>query len=88
MRGEISRVEEAVRSERLLRQSKNGGLEMAGVRGVRNPYPTAGGKPTGIFSTRGSQKKDSVGDGFKPSMTAKAMDAPRKGPVKRDNGLK
>jgi len=58
------------------------------IRGVRNPLPTAGDKPTGIFSTRGSQKKDPLGSGFKPDMTAKAMDKPRKGPVKRNNGLK
>lgn len=61
---------------------------MAGIRGVKNPVPKSGGSPTGIFSTRGSQKNDPVGGGFKPNMTAKAMDMPRKGPVKRDNRIK
>ena len=61
---------------------------MAGIRGVRNPMPKKGGQPTGIFSTRGKQKQDPTGGGFKPGMTATAMDKPRKGPVKRDNGLK
>lgn len=61
---------------------------MAGIRGVKNPVPMKGGKPTGIFSTRGSQKMDPLGSGFKPGMTATAMDKPRKGPVKRDNRLK
>ena len=61
---------------------------MAGVRGVKSAMPMRGGKPTNIFSTSGSQKKAPLGSGFKPEMTAKAMDKPRKGPVKRDNGLK
>ena len=61
---------------------------MAGIRGVKNPLPKKGTAPTGIFSTKGRQKNDPVGSGFMPSMTATAMDKPRKGPVKRDNGLK
>lgn len=61
---------------------------MAGVRGVKNPLPTRGDKPTGIFSTKGSQKNDPLGGGFKPGMTATAMDKPRKKPVKRDNRIK
>lgn len=31
---------------------------MAGIRGVRSAIPKRGKKPTGIFSTRGSQKQD------------------------------
>jgi hypothetical protein len=58
------------------------------IRGVKNPLPTKGGSPTGIFSTRGSQKNDPVGAGFRPELTAKSLDKPRKGPVKRDNKLK
>jgi hypothetical protein len=58
------------------------------IRGVKNPVPMRGDKPTGIFSTRGSQKNDPLGGGFKPEMTAKSLDQPRKGPVKRDNMLK
>jgi hypothetical protein len=61
---------------------------MAGIRGARNPMPKAGGKPTNIFSTTGKQKNPPLGSGFKPGMTATAMDKPRKGPVKRNNGLK
>lgn len=61
---------------------------MAGIRGVKNPLPKAGGKPTGMFSGRGSQKQDPTGGGFNPSMTATAMDMPRKKPVKRDNQIK
>ena len=61
---------------------------MAGIRGVRNPMPKKGEKPMNIFSRTGSQKKDPLGSGFKPEMTATALDQPRKGPVKRDNGLK
>lgn len=30
------------------------------IRGVRSPWPKKGLKPTGIFSTRGRQKNDSV----------------------------
>ena len=59
---------------------------MSGVRGVKSAMPTKGDSPTGMFSGRGSQKKDPTGGGFKPNMTAKAMDKPRKGPVKRKNG--
>lgn len=33
---------------------------MAGIRGAKNPFPTKGKAPTGIFSTRGSQKMDST----------------------------
>jgi hypothetical protein len=61
---------------------------MAGIRGVKSPIPKRGTAPTGIFSTKGSQKNDPLGKGFKPEMTATAMDKPRKGPVKRNNGLK
>lgn len=61
---------------------------MVGVRGVKNPVPKSGGKPTGIFSTNGRQKKDPIGGDYKPAMTAKKFDKPRKGPQKRDNGLK
>lgn len=28
------------------------------IRGTRNPFPKAGGKPSGIFSTHGRQKQD------------------------------
>jgi hypothetical protein len=31
---------------------------MAGIRGIRNPFPSKGKAPTGIFSTRGKQKQD------------------------------
>lgn len=31
---------------------------MAGIRGVRNPMPKKGKKPTGMFSSRGRQKQD------------------------------
>ena len=61
---------------------------MAGIRGVKNPFPKKGGQPTNIFSTNGKQKNPPLGDGFKPNMTATAMDKPRKGTVKRDNRLK
>jgi hypothetical protein len=30
------------------------------IRGSRNPMPTKGAAPTGIFSTNGKQKKDAV----------------------------
>jgi hypothetical protein len=61
---------------------------MAGIRGVKNPMPSKGEKPTGIFSRSGSQKKDPIGGGFKPDMVAAAKACMRKDPVKRDNGLK
>lgn len=61
---------------------------MAGIRGVKNPVPKSGSKPTGIFSTNGRQKKDPIGWGYKPSMTGAKYDKPRKGPQKRDNRLK
>lgn len=63
---------------------------MAGTRGVRNPVPQRGSKPTGIFSTRGSQKKDSLSG--KQSEYAKFTGSEyrkeRVNPKKRDNGLK
>ena len=31
---------------------------MAGIRGVRNPMPKRGKKPTGMFSSKGQQKQD------------------------------
>ncbi len=31
---------------------------MPGIRGLRNPIPSKGKAPTGIFSTRGKQKQD------------------------------
>jgi len=61
---------------------------MSGVRGIKNPVPKAGGTPTGMFSGSGKQKNPPVGKGFKPNMTATAMDKPRMGPVKRNNRLK
>ena len=33
---------------------------MAGIRGVRNPFPKKGGKPTGMFSEKGRQKQDGL----------------------------
>ena len=30
------------------------------IRGIRNPIPTKGDTPTGIFSTRGSQRQDGL----------------------------
>lgn len=30
------------------------------VRGIKNPFPSKGDSPTGIFSTRGKQKQDGV----------------------------
>lgn len=58
------------------------------IRGPKSAMPKKGGKPTNIFSTAGRQKNPPLGDNFRPGMTATAMDKPRKGPVKRDNGLK
>lgn len=60
---------------------------MAGIRGVRNPVPQSGSKPTGIFSTSGSQKMDKR-TAKHAGMTATAFKTPRKDPVKRDNRLK
>ena len=59
---------------------------MAGIRGDRPFMPRSGMKPTGIFSTNGRQKRDRAGPNA--SMTAKAMDMPRKGPKKRNNMLR
>lgn len=61
---------------------------MAGRRGKQNPMPKAGRPQQNIFSREGKQATPPLGDGFKPQMTARAMDKPRKGPVKRDNMLK
>lgn len=60
---------------------------MAGVRGIKNPMPKAGGKPTGMFSSRGKQKQDPIGGGFKPSLTGSNYRMDRKDPVKRNNRL-
>ncbi len=43
---------------------------MAGIRGVRSANPKAGGKPTGIFSTRGSQKQDGASGPEMPLLSA------------------
>jgi len=58
---------------------------MAGIRGVKNPMPKKGGQPTGIFSSRGSQKRDPlVGDQSKHAkFTATNFDQERKGPASR-----
>lgn len=58
---------------------------MAGIRGVKNPYPKTGEYPTGMFSSKGSQKRDPlVGDQKKHAgMTGAKLDKPRKGPTKR-----
>lgn len=61
---------------------------MAGIRGTRNPLPKKGGKAQNLFSGNGKQSNPPLGDGFKPNLTATAMDKPRVKPVKRNNGLK
>lgn len=64
---------------------------MAGVRGVKNPMPTKGGKPTGIFSSKGSQKNDSTADfGHKKLLNDNKYNGTddRCNPVKRDNMIK
>jgi hypothetical protein len=61
---------------------------MAKIRGVKNPMPKAGGKPTNIFSTNGRQKNPSLGSAYKPGMTGAKYRHTRKDPVARDNGLK
>ena len=63
---------------------------MAGIRGVRNPMPSKGDSPTGIFSTKGKQKLDPlVGEQSKyKKYTGSEYRMERKDPVKRDNGLK
>lgn len=59
---------------------------MSGIRGKRNPMPKKGMAPTGIFSTRGSQKKDPTGP--MANLTGNNADKARKDPVKRDNRIK
>ena len=63
---------------------------MAGVRGVRNPMPSKGGKPTGIFSTNGSQKKDPLNapQSEYKKYTASEYRMEKVDPKPRDNGLK
>lgn len=63
---------------------------MAGIRGVRNPVPSKGGAESGIFSSKGSQKKDALSPTQRKhaGMAGNNFDKPRKGPTKRDNGLK
>jgi len=60
---------------------------MAGIRGAIDPTPTKGDKPTGIFSTRGSQKKDPCTAGHE-GMTASKYRHSKVDPKARDNGLK
>lgn len=38
---------------------------------MKNPMPSKGGERTGIFSSKGSQKKDPLGSGFKPELVTK-----------------
>lgn len=62
---------------------------MAGIRGVKNPMPTKGDAPTGIFSTRGRQKMDSTASQPAKGLMADAKSCDGKvAPVKRDNMLK
>jgi len=63
---------------------------MAGIRGVRNPIPQSGSSPQGIFSSKGSQKKDSLSAEQQKyaKYTGSNYRMERKDPVKRDNGLK
>lgn len=63
---------------------------MAGVRGVKNPMPSKGGKPTGIFSSRGKQKMDSVAAQPEKGLMGYAKDCGhgKVAPVKRDNMIK
>lgn len=60
---------------------------MARIRPPKNPMPSAGGKPTGIFSTRGRQKSDPCTSKYK-GMTGNNFDDARVKPVKRDNRIK
>lgn len=60
---------------------------MAGIRGVRNPVPKRGSAPTGIFSTKGSQKKDKNTFAHQ-NMTGSNYRGPKTDPVKRDNRIK
>jgi len=61
---------------------------MAGVRGVKNPMPKKGDKPTGIFSTRGSQKMDPCTAPGKATMTYANNAGDKVAPVARNNMLK
>lgn len=63
---------------------------MAGIRGVRNPMPMKGGKPTNIFSTNGKQKNPPLAASQKKnaSMTASQFRGSKVDPVSRDNRIK
>jgi hypothetical protein len=63
---------------------------MAGVRGIKSPMPSKGSAPTGIFSSRGAQKMDSVAAQPEKGLMKYAKDCGhgKVGPVKRDNMLK
>jgi hypothetical protein len=55
------------------------------IRGVKNPVPMSGDKPTGIFSTSGSQKKDplSASQSKNSSMIGSAQMGGNRKPVKK-----
>lgn len=61
---------------------------MGKIRGVVDPFPTRGKPPTGMFSSRGSQKMDPVtapaGD---VALKRKAHVIDNVGPVSRDNRI-
>jgi len=63
---------------------------MGQIRGVVNPMPTKGKAPTGIFSTRGSQKQDGVTAPSAAVATKNAAHAMggKVAPAKRNNMLK
>lgn len=42
------------------------------IRGIRNPMPSKGGKPTGMFSSRGKQKVDPT-SGYDKSLNRYAL---------------
>jgi hypothetical protein len=62
---------------------------MAGIRGVVNPMPKAGKAPSGIFSTRGSQKMDSTSSfKYKDVQKAAVCCGEKVTPKPRDNRIK
>lgn len=61
---------------------------MARSSGDKDTWPTKGKPPTGMFSSKGSQKMDSTAGVKHMDMTGNKLDGPRVKPVKRDNRIK
>lgn len=89
LRREIGWAAEAAGSKRCNGARCNGkGLDLGRIRGVVDPFPKRGKPPTGMFSSKGSQKYDGNDASAADLATMRAAHkADRVDPVGRDNRI-